>query len=184
MPIKSYKGHLLAANPSNPRDPLHGSVIIMVAHTPIITFGIQINQPSKDFNLSSLCSGIGLWYDGEDTGYYGGNMKTEKVHVVHTKDWMGMTSQDITDDLAVTSDISVLTALCAGEGPSSFRACAGFWAWEQGTLERQMDTKNNSAVHRWEAVPATTQLVFDKSGTDQWHEVLSASGQFQISNWL
>jgi putative AlgH/UPF0301 family transcriptional regulator len=47
-----------------------------------------------------------------------------------------------------------------------------------------MDIKNNSAVHRWEAVPATPQLVFDKSGTDQWHDILSASGQFQISNWL
>ena len=184
MPTKSYKGHLLAANPSNPRDTLYGSVILIMSHSPVVTFGIQINQINKDFDVRSICSGIGLWYDGDDSGFYGGNMKTDKVHVVHSTDWMGISSQEITDDLAVTSDISVLTAICANEGPEYFRACSGFWAWEPGTLDNQMDLKNTNSVHRWEAVPATSNLVFEKHSAEQWHDVLSASGQYQIAHWF
>jgi putative AlgH/UPF0301 family transcriptional regulator len=181
MPSKSYLGHLLAANPSNPRDSLSNTVILVCSNTPRLTFGLQVNQPLPDLTVGEIISGLGLYHESEQPIYHGGNLKTEKIHVVHSTDWMGMTSQNITPDLAITSDISVLTAMCAGEGPTQFRACAGFWAWEPGTLERQMDPKSTNVNHRWESVPATPELIFDQPSQDHWHNILAACVQHQTS---
>jgi putative AlgH/UPF0301 family transcriptional regulator len=184
MAQRNYRGNLIAANPSNPRDALYGAVILVVEHTPTLTFGIQLNNPSKDFSVRSLGQQLGLFYEYEEPGYFGGNMKSEKVTVIHTKEWMGMTSQDLTDTIGVTNDISVITAICSGQGPEQFRACGGFWAWEPGVLDQQMDPKAKEIVHRWEAVPATVDLVFGTSGVEQWHQVLSASASHQAAMWF
>lgn len=181
MPSKSYLGHLLAANPGNPRDSLSNTVILVCSHTPRLTFGLQVNQPLLDLSMEDIMSGIGLYYETEQPIYHGGNLKPDKIHVIHSTDWMGISSQNITSDLAITSDISVLTAIAGGEGPTQFKACAGFWAWEPGTLERQMDPKSQNVNHRWEGVPATPELVFDQPSQDHWHTVLAACVQHQTS---
>jgi putative transcriptional regulator len=181
---ESYQGYLVAANPSNPRDMLSNSVILICQNTDRVTYGLQINNPLPDLHLDSIMAGLDLYHESKEPIYHGGNLKNDKIQVIHSTDWLGMTSQKITDDIAVTGDISILTAIAAGEGPEKFKACAGFWAWESGTLHRQINGKNQDLLHRWEAVSATQELVFETVSYDCWNKTLEASAKQQINAWF
>lgn len=185
MPKKSYVGKLLVANPLNPKDSLNHSVILVVTHTPELALGLQINKPMLDLNLSDVGDQVGIYLDSTEPIYYGGNMNPNKIHVVHSSDWSGLTTIPLTKKLSVTNDISVLAALSQGEGPECYKACAGFWAWEGGQLEEQIESKISKVQHRWEAVPATMDNVFDY-GThlDHWHRVIEDAAKHQVSAWF
>jgi len=180
----NYQGYLLASNPANPKDDLYGSVIIILNHSEKITVGLQLNNKVHDVDLQGVAHGLGIAYLGNDPVYYGGNMATNKLHVVHSLDWMGLSSVKVNDHLAVTNDISIIAAISRNEGPEYFKACAGFWMWETGHLDLQMDPKAQNVVHRWEAVPATVENVFSYEEADQWYKVLEDSARYQINNWF
>lgn len=185
MPKSSYKGNLIVAHPNNPRDELSRAVILVIAHTHSRSMGIQINYPVAHPSLSSICDNIGIEFLCDDALYYGGNVGTNKIHVVHSSDWNSTSTIMLNEDIYLTSDISVLAALAAGEGPSQFRACAGFWGWDDGELDRQLSNnfiKENK--YHWEIVKATSQNVFDGQGPEQWRKVLEDCASQRINSWF
>lgn len=185
MRQKKYQGQLLVANPKNPRDSLYGGVILLLSHTDQMSVGVQINHRMKEIDLSDVAHGIGMWYEGADPMYHGGNVATGKVHVVHSLDWQGMSTIKINKDIGVTNDISILSAISNGEGPAYFRACAGIWMWEGGILEKQLSTKKSKDImHRWELAPSTLENVFDEEEDTQWYSVLEHSARIQVNNWF
>ena len=181
----NLQGHLLAANPSNPRDELDRSVILLTSHTSNSSEGLQINRVLPELSLANIANNIGIWIDDDHPVYCGGSVGINKIHVIHTNDWTGHTTVRITKDLCVTNDISVLSAISRGEGPEYIRACAGFWLWEDGQLDQQLDNKIDGVDrHKWETVPATIDNVFGSTGIEQWHESLEASARMQVSLWF
>lgn len=181
--MPSYQGHLIAANPSNPRDNLTNSVILICQHNNRTTYGIQINNPYPDLQLDGIMAGMGIFAETNVPVYHGGNLKTDKIQVIHTTDWMGMSSQRLTDDIAITGDVSILTAIAANEGPEKYKACAGFWAWEPGTLAEQIKG-DADIVHRWETTTATVELIFDTNSQDSWAKTIEASARNTIDAWF
>jgi putative transcriptional regulator len=182
---KPYIGQLLAANPNNPKDGLSGSVILIVNHNEQATVGIQVNARLLDMELSGVMSGLGIDYIGNDPLYRGGNIDGGKVHVIHSTDWEGMSTVKINDQLAITNDLSILAAISQGEGPEYFRACVGFWMWEAGVLEIQLNAKIDTDVqHRWESITGNVKNVFENEGVEQWYEALESSARKQVSHWF
>ena len=184
MPKKKYEGYLLAANPANPKDDLERSVVLLLRHTDDISFGLQINRELTNHKLSELSENNGIYIDTEDPLWYGGNMEERKIHVVHSTDWMGLSSSKITDDIAVTNDISVLAAVSRNEGPEYFRACAGFWVWSDGRMNHMLDPHDTTEPIKWEILPATMETVFAEEGIDQWLLAIDRSAQFQTATWF
>jgi len=84
MKHKRYTGHLLISNPSNPDDELKRSVILVVTHTDEIAIGLQINLENEETNLANVSQSVGINYTGNEPLYYGGNMSTNKIHIVHS----------------------------------------------------------------------------------------------------
>ena len=74
MTKKNYKGHLLVANPNNPKDYLHQSVILVVTHTDTLGIGLQINNPNTSLSLSNIGKNIGVRFVQDQPVYYGGNI--------------------------------------------------------------------------------------------------------------
>jgi putative AlgH/UPF0301 family transcriptional regulator len=178
-------GQLLVANPANPRDELNRGTILVVEETPRCTVGIQLNHKLELMDLASLSIGLGMEYRGTDPIYFGGNVQAGKIHVIHSLDWRGMSTIDITDHIGMTSDIGVLAAISTGEGPELFRACAGYWNWDSLDLMRQVRAQDRTEHHhRWECIPATLENVFGPEGRDQWVSALDESTKNQVSHWL
>lgn len=186
MTEKSYVGHLLAANPFNPKDQLEQGVILVVTHTAELALGLQINKPLSNITLSDICSQIGIDADLDEPIYHGGVVNTNKIHVVHSNDWSGLTTARLNNELSVTNDISILAALARNEGPEYFKACAGFWGWESGQLDSQIQAKTEKQIkHRWETVPATVNNVFEAgSDFDHWRSVIEESAAKQVAVWF
>jgi putative AlgH/UPF0301 family transcriptional regulator len=181
---KNYQGQLLVSNPRNPVDELASSVIFVLTHSEKMAVGLQINQRIDNLDLQTVAHGLGIWHDGSDPVYSGGNMGINKIHVVHTQDWMGINSSPVTSDLAVTNDISIIAAISQGDGPEYFRACAGFWLWEAGVLERQMNPQDTSVVHRWETLSPSIEALFEREENDQWRHCLELSARSQVDLWF
>lgn len=177
---KNYQGQLLVSNPLNPRDELSSSVILVITHNEKSSVGLQINNRISGLDLSTVAHGVGIWYDGQEPVYRGGNVGPNKIHVIHSQDWMGINSSPITDTLAITNDISVIAAISQNEGPEYFRACAGVWLWENGVLDSQMDMKNKEMIHRWETLTPTINSVFDLDESEQWRRCLELSACSQV----
>jgi putative transcriptional regulator len=185
MTNKKYAGHLLVANPNNPRDELSKSVILLVTHTDKLGIGLQLNNPLEEIDLQTVAFNSNIDYPHEgDPLYYGGNISMNKIHVVHSNDWKGLSTVKLNDQISVTNDISVLAALSRGEGPEHFRACAGYWLWENSMLDDMLSPRNKNYPHKWETVPANLKNVFNGEGPDHWRTALDQAAKYQVGAWF
>jgi putative transcriptional regulator len=183
MTKKKYPGYLLVANPNNPRNELSKSVLLCVNHTGNLAIGLQVNNPLEDIDLQAVASNLGMDFDVNAPLWYGGNVATNKIHVVHSNDWKGMTTVKMSDEISVTNDISVLAAIARGEGPDFYRACAGYWLWEDGRLDRMLDPREDDEF-KWEVAPATLESVFGDEGPDQWRAALDKAAKHRVNAWF
>lgn len=184
MAKKKYSGYLLVANPNNPRDELAKSVLLCVNHTGNLAIGLQINNQLVDIDLSTVAFNLGMDFPSNAPLWYGGNIASNKIHVVHTNDWRGITTVKLNDEISVTNDISVLAAISRGDGPEYFRACAGYWLWEDGRMDKMLDPRDKEDPMKWEVVPATMDLIFDGEGQDQWRIALERAAKHQVDAWF
>ena len=187
MPKKknNYTGNLIIANPLNPDDQLSHGVILIVSQSIYGTLGLQINETTDDLTIGEVCKQIGIVYSDRTPVYKGGAVSPNKVQVIHSLDWQGMTTVELTKDLGVTSDISILSAISRDQGPEFFKACVGAWRWENDLLEQQLDPKSRFTEHAWEMIPASIDNVFsDDPKLDQWHHAIEEAARIQVANWF
>lgn len=181
-------GNLLASSPAMFRDDVQQKVILLISHTDQLSIGIQINQESIGQTLQAIGRRMGIDIPGSDPIWHGGNLGRDKIHIIHSTDWMGMSSVKITEDIAVTNDISILIALSKSNGPNQFKACAGFLSWSHDELMHSLGVKSASVeIYQtaWEIVPASTELTFSDQGGDQhWLKTLEASAAYQSTQWF
>jgi putative AlgH/UPF0301 family transcriptional regulator len=174
-----YTGHLLASGPMS-RDAHEHSVLLVVSHSAELAIGLQINHAVPNQTIQDIAERIGIIMPGEDPLWYGGLKSQDRINIIHSTDWLSITSVKLTDDIAITNDISILTAISQDSGPEQFRACAGFISWPGYEIARMLKESNNN----WEAVPATPDLVFGfQAGDNQWERVLEASARYQAEKW-
>jgi putative transcriptional regulator len=182
-----YIGYLLAANPLNPSDELDHGVILIVSHDRGRAVGIQLNNAMRETTIRDVAENIGMEYFGRPNTplYHGGRVNHGRVNIVHSDDWSSGSSSRVGEGLFLTSDISVLAAIAAGEGPSEFRACAGYQVWENYALERELDSHLYPNERRkWEIVEAAVPTVFDYDGIGQWKQTMQSCAALASSQWL
>jgi putative AlgH/UPF0301 family transcriptional regulator len=186
MKKKKYSGQLLIANPSNPQDELSRSVLLLVTHTENLAIALQINSPHQEALLKDISQGMGIPYDGYDPLYYGGNISVNKIHVVHSLDWRGMGTVPLTKELGITQDISILTAISQDQGPYYYKACTGYWLWEDGRLDEMLDPRSVQPreLYRWETLPANLENVFEIDSEEMWEICLEKAAKHKIDSWL
>lgn len=168
-----YLGKLIVANPRNPRDDLQKSVLIVVTHNSRISIALQINLPHADLTLSKISENIGIDHEGDEPIYYGGSVNAHKIHVIHSLDWLGISTVKLTDQIGITNDVSVLMAISRGEGPKHYKACSGYYLWEDGMLDLQIDPTSEipggaAGNHRWGTLDATIENTFLTEAHQMW----------------
>jgi putative AlgH/UPF0301 family transcriptional regulator len=181
-----YRGKLLAAHPSNPKDGDQMSALLIITHNKGLSLGLRINQIIPNHDLSAVCQNLGIWYEGSEPIFYGGKSGQNRIHVIHSLEWVGPSTMILNKDIGVTNDVSVLAAISDGEGPEYFRACAGHRIWNHQLLEKQIDPKNypSDEVHRWEIANATIDNIFNEYEDDQWRKILEDSAKQQAAAWF
>lgn len=181
-----YMGKLLIANPNNPRNESYRSVHMIVTHLPNLAVCIQINNPHKDLTLSRVSRNIGIDHTGESPIYFGGSNNQHKIHILHSLDWSGVGTTILTEHIGLTSDISVLMALAKSQGPKYFRACSGYWTWEDGRLDVEIEGSVSliEDPYRWELLDATIENTFLTAPDQQWIKCIESLAKQKVSVWL
>lgn len=183
---QNYQGYLLAAHPKRPDAILRRGVMLMLDHDRTGAIGLQINKPfSSDATFQTVMNNVGLTTDQDQPLYSGGPESTNRIHVVHSLDWYSPSTVHVTDTIGVSHDVSVLTAIAAGEGPDFYRVVAGFTRWTPGHLEGEILGEDPWEItHSWSYVPATIENVFSSDDIDQWHRVIGEASRIQVANWF
>lgn len=168
-------GKLLIANPTNPEDDLARSVLFCTTHTKNIAIGLQVNRLNDDIDLSTVAYHLGIEYYGSEPVWYGGNISRDKIHIIHSLDWRGISTVPLTEHIGVTSDIGILAAIARDKGPRLFKACAGYWLFDNGRLDKHLSKiKDPNDPFKWEVVDADIDTVFLLDYQYLWEECLQS----------
>lgn len=180
MLLDNYQGRLLIAPPKLQSGFFEKGVVLMVKHSDKGAWGVLLNRPiaSSKCDLADIFDHVGMdnSYGVNAPLYVGGPVSRSRVCIIHSNDWCSASTIEITPELSLTTDISVLSALASFAGPSKFKVYTGVSAWSAGQLEGEMLGEAPwTPVHSWLSCPASENIVLDMDGEDQWTYSLAAA---------
>lgn len=178
-------GNLLVAQPRNQEGHFAKSVVLIAQHSMNGAWGVVVNKPARAINMQAIMTAAGIEASSSEVIYVGGPVEPTRVHVIHTLDWHSSSTLRITDSIGITGDLTVLTAIAAGEGPSLYKAGVGLSVWSAGQLDGEMSGKHPwTPAHQWLTTPATAELCLTGSGEEQWQRAINACVNHRIADLL
>lgn len=172
--FNSLAGQILVSQPKNTSPHFSKSVILVTQHGVNGAWGVVVNRESNTLDIQAVMKAAGIEYSGNSKVYIGGPVEPTRVHVVHSMDWSSASTLQITPELGITGDLSVLAAICHNEGPTLWRAGIGLSAWSAGQLDgEQSGIAPWTAEHKWLTAPATVDICLSGTGEEQWQRAIS-----------
>lgn len=156
-------GQLLLAMPSMTDPRFENAVIYMCTHTEEGAMGLVINKMCDNIDFPDLLSQLNIDYSQDEqnlptlnkiTLHEGGPVESGRGFILHSADYVQETTLIISETIALTATIDILTAIACGEGPQDYLIALGFSGWGRGQLENEM--LRNS----WLTIEADEELVF------------------------
>ena len=180
-----YTGKLLVTQPIVEDQNFKKSVILVAQHSMTGSWGVVVNKHAKNITMTEVFSAAGIDCFLHESVFAGGPVEKSRVHVIHTLDWTSPTTLQITKDLGITGDISVLAAISAGEGPKMYRVGVGLAVWAPGQLEgEQSGIAPWSPLNQWLVTDATLELVLTGAGEEQYQRVINNCVNRSISDFF
>ena len=169
-----FTGQLLIAMPgiSDPR--FERALILVCAHDEDHAMGLALNRPVEGLSVPDLLERLEIKVTADlapDLVLMGGPVERERGFVLHTTDYHGEHSLQVSDDVALTATREVLQAMAADEGaPSRNLLALGYAGWGAGQLENEI--KQNV----WLTCEADPELIFDHDYEGKWARALGKLG--------
>jgi putative transcriptional regulator len=155
------EGQLLLAMPSMTDPRFENAVIYMCTHSEESAMGLVINNLCNNIDFPDLLKQLKIEHDKKDTPtlktvtlHEGGPVESGRGFILHSADYVQETTMIISETIALTATIDILTAITKNEGPKDYLIALGFSGWGKGQLESEI--LNNS----WLSIEADDELVF------------------------
>lgn len=175
-------GQLLISQPKSQDRYFSKTVVLVAQHTEAGAWGVIVNKAARTVDMTDIMLAAGIDYPVQEKIFVGGPVEPTRVHVIHTLDWSSPSTLVIADNIGITGDVSILTAISAGTGPKLYRAGVGLAVWSAGQLEGEQSGKTPwTASHQWLTTPATVDLCLTGSGQEQWQRAIDANVNQTIS---
>lgn len=171
--LNSICGQLLVAMPHMEDRRFRQSVILMCQFDSETAMGLVINKVLPDMDLNKLRSKLRLkraFFDGDVPVYHGGPVETGRGFVLHSSDQMLPDSLPIGQDIAMSTQISMMNEIASGTGPRLHRIMLGYAGWDKGQLEREL--KDGTWFH----MTADPEFIFGTAPDELWAKCYQASG--------
>jgi putative transcriptional regulator len=169
-----FSGQLLIAMPgiSDPR--FERALILICAHDGEHAMGLAVNRPVEGLSVPDLLERLDINSEIKappDLVMMGGPVERERGFVLHTDDYHGEYSIDVSDGLTLTATRDVLEALAqAGGHPRRAILALGYAGWGAGQLENEI--KENV----WLICDADESLIFGPDHDAKWGRALAKLG--------
>jgi putative transcriptional regulator len=169
-----FSGQLLIAMPgiSDPR--FERALILVCAHDQHHAMGLAVNRPVEGLSVPDLLERLDITSEIKappDLVMLGGPVERERGFVLHTCDYQGEYSIEVTQGLTLTATRDALEALAQASGhPRHAILALGYAGWGAGQLEQEI--KENV----WLTCEADEELIFGADHAHKWARALSKLG--------
>ena len=149
------------------------SLIYVASHSQQGTVGLIINHL---INRVSCCSLLKMLKDNTEVHdlvipvHLGGPVEPERGFILHSIDYDKNLLLKLHNDLAVSSNVSILKDIANGNGPERSLFIMGYTGWEANQLEREIE--NNL----WIISEANPDLIFSTNCDIKWKLALKRLG--------
>lgn len=156
-------GQLLLSMPGMTDPRFEAAVIYICTHSEEGAMGLVINKPCENIDFPDLLEQLSIDCDNNtelDISlkniplHEGGPVESGRGFILHSADYVQETTLIISETIALTATIDILTAIACGEGPQDYLIALGFSGWSRGQLENEI--MRNS----WLSIEADEELVF------------------------
>lgn len=189
--LENYLGQLLISQPLCSDPTFAQSVVIVCAHSQSQgAWGLVLNRPIQDPDRTREIWRYLGWHQGSHPLgldlWDGGPVLTDRVIVLHSPDWRGATTQELSEQVLVTQDPSVFEAIHEHRGPGEYKIFLGFTAWQAGQLEGEQQGQSPwTAQHRWLTAPGQAREIMSVDSQDtQWHRAIAQSVKISVNSWF
>jgi putative transcriptional regulator len=165
-------GQFLLAMPGMADPRFERAVIAMCSHDENGALGIGLGRivPRISFHnlLEQLDIAPGVAPDVPI--HLGGPVEPQRGFLLHTLDWGGQESLQVSDRWALTATLDILRAIAEGRGPTRWIAALGYAGWGEGQLEDEL------CGNGWFATPGNDELLYDCDVNSRWETAFRSAG--------
>ena len=165
-------GQFLLAMPGMGDPRFERAVIAMCMHDEDGALGIGLGRIVPRIGFHKLLKQLDI-----DPGvapdvhiHLGGPVEPQRGFLLHSLDWGGQESLQVSDRWAMTATLDILKAIAEGRGPSRWIAALGYAGWGPGQLDGEMKR------HGWFAVPGDDKLLYDSDVESRWSNAFRSVG--------
>lgn len=170
----SVAGRLLVATPDLADPNFRQTVVYMINHDDDGAMGLVINRVLGAGPLDKLLEGLGIDSGGGDDVeievHYGGPVETSRGFILHTPDYRGADTTQVSDLAALTITPEILRDVAVGKGPKRSLFAFGYAGWAPRQLEAEL------AAGAWVVIEADEALLFDHDNDTKWQRAFDRRG--------
>jgi putative transcriptional regulator len=170
---KFLDGKLLLAMPNMADPRFERSVIYLCSHDASGAMGIIINQGFENLTFPELLEQLSIKTDTdvEDvTVHNGGPVEPGRGFVLHSADYAQDSTLIVSETLALTATVDVLTAIAEGHGPLHSLLALGYAGWGGGQLEKEIQSNS------WLTADAEDEIIFHTELEQKWLRAMAMLG--------
>lgn len=165
-------GQLLLAMPGMDDPRFDRTVIYLCAHSEEGAMGLVINRPCTAIGFPELLEQLDI--DVDDAPDLpinsGGPVETGRGFVLHSSDYVQDSTLVVSDAVALTATIDVLTAIAENDGPRSSLIALGYAGWGPGQLDDEIQRNG------WLTAEADEELLFHTDLGFKWPRAMAKLG--------
>ena len=165
-------GQLLLAMPGIGDPRFEKAVIAMCMHDEEGALGIGLGRLVPRIGFHDLLKQLDI-----DPGvapdvpiHLGGPVEPQRGFILHSLDWGGEGSMQVSNRWVLTATLGVLDAIADGRGPTRWIAALGYAGWGAGQLEQELCSNG------WFATPGSDELLFDCDVKSRWAHAFNSAG--------
>ena len=163
MKLKDLCNHFLISTQSLNDTIFKKSIILLCDHNKKGSMGLILNKPMLTEKNKSLF--LDTIFDNSELDskiYFGGPVDLNTCFILHDTSYLNKETIQISDELSITSNNTIINDLKNGEGPSTYRLNIGYAGWSSGQLEEEI--KNGD----WLLTPAPNNFIFNVPDDQMW----------------
>jgi putative transcriptional regulator len=166
-------GKCLIAMPNMEDERFAKSLVYICSHTKDGAMGFVVNKKIKEFSFADLANQLPINTIKPIEPielHHGGPLEKVRGFVIHSTDYVKGDTIVISDNIAVSSSIDIITDIAFGLGPKENLIALGYASWAPQQLEREI--MNNS----WLVTQPDTELVFKTKDEEKWQKAIESIG--------
>jgi putative transcriptional regulator len=165
-------GKFLLAMPGIGDPRFERSVTAMCAHDEAGAMGVGIGRLLERVQLHDLLEQFDIDVDGVENApvHLGGPVEPQRGFVLHSLDWGGQGTLQVSDCWALSSTIDVLRVVGRANGPKRWLVALGYAGWAGGQLDGELHR------HGWHVSSARFEALLEVAAKDRWTTAFRADG--------